>query len=184
MSAVQMRVALVALLAAALAGCTSANGSRATDGPLSSGAGKDSKIVPHGGICATRYTGRFQAFGDAQFTNYGHVTVVLDRVDLLHPRNERLIGSNVVPGRVLIGALPWPPSYPRDRALWKTRRPVHGCRVAPGKTFNMVLGVTAVGPGDANSQGMLVYYHDADGSHAAPNYFGMQIVPTRNGCLQ
>src|SRR5258708_1749561 len=180
MPAVKMRVALIALLTSALAGC-GASVSPATDGPLNSGAGKDGRI-PRGGNCVTRYVSRLQTFGDQWFTNYGHATVVLDRVALLHPHNERIIGSYAVPGKVLIGVIPWPPNFPGDSALWKTRQPVRGYRLAPGKTFNMVLGVTPAGPGNAISQGMLVYYHDAAASYGAPNYFAMQIAATSNGC--
>jgi hypothetical protein len=175
-----MRVALVALLASALAGCSASGGPR-TDGPLSSGV--DGRI-PRGGNCVTRFVSRLQTFGDQQFTNNGHATVVLDRVALLHPRNERLIGSYAVPGTAVIGVIPWPPNDPSVTGRWKTRQPVHGYRVSPGKTFNTVLGVTAAGPGNAISQGMLVHYHDTAGSYVAPNYFTMQIALGRNGCYE
>lgn len=177
-------VAALAVLASAMGACSSGSGSPATDGPLSSGAGKDGRILRHDGECVSRFYGRNFAFGIDQFTNYGHSIVVLDRVVLLHPRNERLIGSDVVPGtRTAIGAITWPPNWPSVIGAWKTRRPVRGYRVAPGKSFEMVLGVTFVGPANATSQGMLVYYHDPAGSYVAPNYFGMQIAPGgRNAC--
>jgi hypothetical protein len=176
-------VALVMVLASVLGACSSGGGGGSADGPLSSGAGKDGRILPHGGECATRFYGRRMAFGIAQFTNYGHAAVVLDRVVLLHPRNERLFASDVVPGRALVaGAITWPPNWPSVRGTWKTRRPVRGYRVAPGKTFEMVLGVAPGGPRNATSQGMLVYYHDPAGSYVAPNYFGMQIAVGKNGC--
>ena len=176
-------VALMVALASALGACTSGGGGPATNGPLSSGAGKDGRILLHGGECATRFYGRLWAFGIAQFTNYGHATVLLDRVVLLHPRNERLIGSDVVAGRrTVIGAITWPPNWPSVRRAWKTRQPVRGYRVAPGKMFEMVLGVAPTGPRNATSQGMLVYYHDPSGSYVAPNHFGMQIAVGKNGC--
>ena len=181
MPAVKTRVVLVALLLSALAGCSSAaGGDPATDGPLSSGASAHGPI-PRGGNCVPLTDGRLQTFADQNFTNHGHVTVVLDRVVLLHPRNQRLIGSYAVPGNVVIGQVPWPPEINLP-STWKNSQPVHGFRVAPGKTFLMVLGATPAGPGDSTSQGMLVYYHDAAGSYVAPNYFGMQIAPGRNGC--
>jgi hypothetical protein len=176
-------VALLVALASALGACTSAGSGPAADGPLSSGVGKDGRIIPHDGECATRFYGRLWAFGIDQFTNYGHATVVLDRVVLLHPRDERLIGSDVIPGtRTPIGAITWPPNWPRVRGAWQTRQPVRGYRVAPGKTFEMVLGVAPTGPRNATSQGMLVYYHDPAGSYVAPNYLGMQIAVGKNGC--
>jgi hypothetical protein len=177
-------VALVVALASALAGCSSSSHGPAADGPLSSGAGKDGRILTRGGECATRfYGGRRKAFGIAQFTNYGHVTVVLDRVVLLHPRNERMFASDVVPGiRLVAGAISWPPNWPSLRRLWTTRKPVPGYRVAPGKSFEMVLGVTPTSWRTGNSQGLLVYYHDPAGSYVAPNYFGMEIAAGKNGC--
>jgi hypothetical protein len=179
-----MRVVALLLLAAALAGCHSGGAGPATRGPLSSGAGKDGTILRHGGECVTRFYGRNWAFGIAVFTNYGHATVVLDRVVLLHARNERLFASDVVPGtRLVAGAVSWPPNWPGLRELWKTREPVRGYRVAPGKSFEMVLGVTYAGPGNATSDGMQVFYHDPAGSYVAPNYFGMQIAAGgKNAC--
>ena len=179
MPAVKMRVALAALLACALAGCHSARGDPATRGPLSSGTSQYGRI-PRGANCLDR-RGVPETFGDQQFTNYGHATVVLDRVLLLHPHNERLIGAYAIPGTEVVGVIPWPPKYPGMAQGWDHRQSVQGYRVAPGKTFNMVLGVTFAGPGFATSQGMLVYYHDAAGSYVAPNYFAMQIAATRSG---
>lgn len=174
-------VALAGLLAFALAGCSTPASAHdpATNGPLSSGTSAHGRI-PRGGNCLNR-RGVPETFGDQQFTNYGHVTVVLDRIVLLHPRNERLIGAYAIPGIELVGVIPWPPNWPGVRALWKTRQPVRGYRVAPGKTFNTALGVIAAGPGFATSQGMLLYYHDSAGSYVAPNYFKMQIAATRSG---
>jgi len=135
--------ALVVALASALGACSSGGGP-ATDGPLSSGV--DRSMIPRGAICAPG--GELQTFGNQLFTNYGHVTVVLDRVTLLGPRNERLVGAYAVPGTLLIGTVPWPPEPSRGFPLpstWKHRQLVHGFRLAPGKSFNMVLGVTAIG---------------------------------------
>jgi hypothetical protein len=190
MPAVRMRVkpppAVMALglaLAAALGGCSSSGHDPATNGPLSSGTGQNGKILPHDGECATRFYGRLWAFGIDQFTNYGHTTVVLDRVVLLRPHNERLIGADVIPGtREPIGAITWPPNLTSVRGAWKTRQPVRGFRVAPRKTFNMVLGVEPTRPRNATSEGMLVYYHDPAGSYVAPNYLAMQIAVGKNGC--
>jgi|ERR1022692_426684 hypothetical protein len=168
-------VALAAALASALGGCASSG--QAADGPLSSGV--DGRI-PRGAICVPG--GRPQTFGDQQFTNHGHATVVLDRVALLHPHNERLIGSYAVPGEVLIGAVTWPPKYAGIPPAWKHRRPVHGFRLAPGKTFNMVLGVTAIAARRATSQGMLVYYHDSSGTYIARNYFANIIAASTRSC--
>jgi hypothetical protein len=175
--------ALPALAVATVAGCSTA-GARdpATNGPLSSAASAHGRI-PRGGNCVTFPPSTpAQAFGDQTFTNYGHVTVVLDRVILLHPHNERVIGSDVVPGKALIGVIEWPPNWHGIRAAWETRRPVHGYRVAPGKSFNMVIGAEPAGPGKATSQGLLLYYHDTAGSYVAPNYFAMDVAPGINGC--
>jgi|SRR5580658_335301 hypothetical protein len=166
-------------LASALGGCGGAGGP-ATDGPLSSGNGANDPI-PRGAICAPG--GRPQAFGDQQFTNYGDTTVVLDRVVLLRPHNERLVGSYAVPGAVLIGTVHWPPNYTGLPPTWKDRQRVHGYRLAAGKTFNMVLGVAAVTSGRrATSAGMAVYYHDSSGTFVAKNYFANIIAANTHTC--
>ena len=184
MRALKMRIkplvvlAVAAALMSAVGGC--GRGGPATDGPLSSGTSIHGRI-PSGDNCVPG--GHAQTFGDQVFTNYGQVTVVLDRVVLLHPRNERLIASYAVPGKLLIGVVFWPPKYAGMPSTWKHRQPVHGFRLAPGRSFNMVLGAIAIAPGQASARGMLVYYHDSAGSYVAPNYFGMIIAATKLGCL-
>jgi hypothetical protein len=148
-----------------LAGGCSRNGSGpAANGPLSSGV---DGAIPHGPNCAPARLGQPVAFGTEQFTNDGQITVVLDRVLLQAPRRERLVGFYAVPGDWLIGLVYWPPHYADMPSTWKDRRPVRGFRLAPGRSFNMVLGVAAFASGQASSQGMLVYYHDAAGSYVA-----------------
>ncbi len=174
-------LALAMALAFGLSGC-GGNGGPATNGPLSL---HDS--VPLGSNCVPG--GHSWAFGFQQFTNFSHVTVVLDRVALLHPHNERLVGSYAVPGAVIVGVVNWPPKYPDSPAgpgvptAWKHRQPVHGFRLTPGKTFNMVLGVAAVTEGHrATSKGMLVYYHDSSGSYVAKNYSANIIAANTHTC--
>lgn len=95
----------------------------------------------------------------------GHRTIVLNRVALLHPRHERLIGSYAVPGEYIVGAEPWPPGPSDPPPTWKDRQAVRGFRLAPRKSFNMVLGVVATARGRVISQGMRIYYHDTAGSN-------------------
>jgi hypothetical protein len=163
-----------------LGGCHGGGDGPSADGPLSSGNSIHGPI-PTGSICAPG--GRPQTFADQQFTNYGHITVVLDRVVLLRPRNERLIGSFAVPGDQEIGTVPWPPKYRGIPSSWKDRQPVRGFRLAPSKSLNMVLGVLAVAAGRrAISQGMLVYYHDSVGSYVAKNFFANIISANTHTC--
>jgi hypothetical protein len=138
--------------------------------------------IPRGSICAPARLGQPVAFGIEQFTNYGHATLVLDSVALHHPRNERLIGSFAVPGDWVIGTVYWPPHYSGIPPTWKDRQPVHGFKLAPGKKFNMVLGVTATATGQATSQGMLVYYHDSAGSYVTSDGYAMIIAVNKSRC--
>lgn len=168
-------VALATALACCLGGC---GGGLATDGPLGGGAFGS---ISGGNDCAPAHVGQPETFGDERFTNHGHATVVLDRVILLHPRHERLIGSYAVPGIYLTGQVPWPPSWGVP-PTWKDRQPVHGFRLAPGRSFNMALGVTATTTGMASSQGMVIYYHDPAGSYVLRNGFGMLIAVGKARC--
>lgn len=170
---------VVAALVSALCGCGGHSGPVA-DGPLSSANGIHDP-VPRGSQCVPG--GHSWAFGLTQFTNYGDVTVILDRVVLLHPRNEQLIGSYAMPGDLIVGVVRWPPKYPGTPSVpgvpsaWKHRRPVHGFRLARGKSFNMVLGLAAIAAGRrAISQGTLVYYHDSSGSYVAKDYWANIIA--------
>jgi hypothetical protein len=152
----------------------------ATDGPLNSGNSIHGPI-PSGSECAPG--GRTWAFGLTSFTNYGHTTVVLDRVALLHPHNEHLIGSYAVPGARVVGVVYWPVRNPPTQPAWKHRQPVHGFRLAAGKSFNMVLGIAAIAGGHrATSLGMLVYYHDSSGSYLAKDYWANIIAANAHTC--
>ncbi len=166
-------VVAVALMSA-LGGCS--NSGPATDGPLSL---HDS--IPLGSNCAPG--GHSWAFGFQQFANSGHTTVVLDRVVLLRPRNERLVGSFAVPGDRVLGVARWPVTYHPAQPNWKNRQPVHGFRLAPGKAFNMILGIEAVtGSQRAASKGMLVYYHDSSGNYVATGKSANIIAAIKRKC--
>jgi hypothetical protein len=162
-----------AALASALAGCGSSDGP-ATDGPLSGGPFGG----PSGGAdCAPAHIGQPVTFGDERFTNRGHASLVLDRVGLRHPHNLRLVGSFAVPGRELVGVAPgWPPRYSGIPYTWKYRQAVHDFRLAPGKSFNMVLGLTATAAARARSPGMVIYYHYSSGSYVVEDHFAMVIA--------
>jgi hypothetical protein len=173
--------ALASMLMVVLVGCSDSGGSLSADGPLSSGNGIHDRI-PTGSICAPG--GRAQTFGDQQYTNYGNQPVVLNRVVLLRPRNEHLIGSYAVPGDQIVGVPGnWPPKYRGIPRGWKHRQPVRGYRVRPHALFNMVIGVVAVDAHrEAVSEGILVYYHDASGTYVAKNYFGNIIAAIHHAC--
>src|ERR1044071_10192929 len=147
MQIVRLPLAAVALTTAlASAGCGS---SPATDGPLRGGAFGYSG---GGSDCSPAQGGPPVSFGDEQFTNHGHDTLVLDGVGLRDPSNVRLVGSLAVPGTDGIGvARGFPPRFRDLPPTWKHRQQVHGFRLAPGKSFQMVLGVAATGGRPARS---------------------------------
>lgn len=172
--------AVVAVLASVLAGCQSGS-SPAADGPLSSGLGPHARI-PRGAVC-TPYGGP-QTNGLQVFTNYGSSTVILDRVVLRRPRNQRLLGAYAVPsGNFLVGnPHGWPPRESPLPSGWKHRQLIHGFRLAAGRSFNMALGIAPIAKGLSISHGMLVYYHDSSGSYVAKNYWAQGIQDKRQGC--
>lgn len=179
MKTLPLALAAVVTLACALAGCDSGS-SPSANGPLSSSSSRQGTI-PNGAQCVPG--GGPQTFGDQLFTNFGSTVVVLVRVILLHPHHQRLIGSYAVPGDLVVGAARgWPPKYSGMPPEWKHRQPIHGFRLAPGKAFNIVLGIVATTRGRATSQGMLVYYHDSSGSYVAKNYFANIISANTKSC--
>jgi hypothetical protein len=171
-----------AALAAALAsaGCSSSDSSPATDGPLRGGVFGSAT----GGFdCSPGRVRKPVTFGDETFRNHGHSTVVLDRVGLRRPRNVHLVGSYAVPGVQGAGvSRTFPPRYSGLPPAWKHRQRVHGFRLAPGKTFNMVLGVAATGGPPARSPGMVIYYHDPAGRYVAVDHFAMIIADGSREC--
>jgi hypothetical protein len=178
-----IRAALTAVaLAAAVAsaGCDSSSGP-ATDGPLRGGPfGAPS---PGGSACASSPVGKPVTFADERFINHGHATLVLDRVALRRPRNMRLIGSYAVPGVWIVGvAGGFPPTYSGLPPTWKDRQRVHGFRLAPGRSFNMPLGIVATGGPRVRSPGMVIYYHDPAGSYVLQDRFAMILDVGRRKC--
>jgi len=176
--------ATIAVAVAALSGCGGGHSSRTTDGPLSSG-NSIHDPANHHAICAPG--GHSWTFGLDEFTNYGHNTVVLDRLVLIHPRNQRLLGAYAVPGERVVGNVYWPPHYAGMPPGWKDRQPVPGFRLAPGKSFNLVLGLAAMTAGRrAISNGELVYYHDSSGSYVANSNSENVIAagPSTKNCLE
>jgi hypothetical protein len=166
-------------VALALAGCGGSSGP-ATDGPLRGGAFGYSG---GGSDCSPGRLGQPVSFGDERFSNHGHTTLVLDRVGLRHPRHVRLVGSFAVPGVGLAGVgLGFPPTYSGLPPSWKHRQRVYGLRLAPGKSFNMVLGVVSTGGRPARSPGMAIYYHDQAGRYVAVDHFAMIIAVGRREC--
>jgi hypothetical protein len=171
-------LAITLALALALAGCQNSSQPR-SDGPLSSGNSRYGPI-PDGSECVPG--GTPDTFGEQTFTNYGSTVVVLDRVVLLRPQRERLIGSYAVPGNSEVGARrDWPPEHTLAPLPpgWRHRQPVQGFRLAPGRTFGMALGIIATTQARATSRGILVYYHDSAGSYVAKNYFANIITAAR-----
>jgi len=67
-------------------------------------------------------------------------------------------------------------------AAWKHRQAVHAFRLAPGRSFNMVLGVAATGIPGAMSRGMVIYYHDSAGSYVTRDHFAMIIAVNKLSC--
>lgn len=170
--------AAAVLLVSVLNGCNSGHGSPAVDGPLGSGGDPT-----HAEACVSGRVGQALTFGLEQFTNHGRALVVLDRVTLLHPHHERLVGSNAVPGFVPIGAgFDWPPHYAGIPSAWKHRQSVHGFRLAPGKSFTMVLGVAGTSVGTATSQGMLLYYHNTSTSYVTKDELAMTVDAGKGKC--
>jgi hypothetical protein len=166
--------------AALLMSVLSACGHRgpATDGPLGSGGDPT-----HAEVCASGRVGQALTFGLEQFTNHGRALVVLDRVVLQRPHHERLIGSNAVPGQVPIGVgFAWPPHYAGISPAWKHRQPVHGFRLAPGKSFTMVLGVAGTSVGTATSKGMLIYYRNTSTTYVTKDELAMTVDAGRGKC--
>ena len=166
---------LAVALATALSGCSSGSSGPATDGPLG-GAARGGAAL----ICA--HVGQPVTFGDERFTNRGHRTVVLDHVGLRNPHGLRLLGVYVAPGvSWLVGQQRgWPPDGPLP-PTWKHRKPVGGFRLAPGKSFNMVLGMTAITMPSGSTPGLVIDYQDSAGSYVVDDHLGMIII-TRSPC--
>jgi hypothetical protein len=171
--ALPLVTAIVAL--AALGGCggSSTTHAMSTDGPL---AGGSYGSISAGSVCAPASVGQPRTFGTERFANDGSTTVVLDRVALVRPHNERLVGSYAIPGNSLVGTAPWPPAGPGIPPSWRHHDSVHGFRLAPRMMVVIALGVAAPSTGRASSRGMVLYYHDSSGRYVLRNGLGMTIA--------
>jgi hypothetical protein len=141
--------------------------------------------APGGSDCSPSRPGAGFTFGIEVFKNAGHSTLTLDSLALRDPRGLRLIGAYADPGQYLVGAMPgWPPHPPAGIALpptWGGRKPVSGFRLAPGKWFGLVIGVTAPHPPGGSTSGLVIRYHDSAGSYIVQDHFGYSVV-TRSSC--
>lgn len=156
-----------------------------SNGPSAHGPLSDGGVFGYAGgsDCSPGRVGEPITFGDENFTNHGHTTLVLDRVGLRHPLHVRLIGSFAVPGTSGAGVgLGFPPRYSGLPRAWKHRQRVRGFRLPPGKSFNMVLGVAATGGRPARSPGMVIYYHDPAGRYVVVDHFEMVIAVNGRKC--
>jgi hypothetical protein len=77
----------------------------------------------------------------------------------------------------------WPPRFFKGSRppTWKDRRPVHGFRVTPGRSFNVVLGLAATAAPRGNAS-MVIYYHGASRSYVLKDRFEMTIAVGGRGC--
>src|ERR1700722_3927156 len=173
-------MALVSVLTLTVSGCRGSVHPSAR-GPLGGGAFGS---ISGGDDCAPGRVNQPQTFGDERFTNNGKATVVLDRVVLLRPHNERLAGSYAMPGNSLIGVPgDWPPKYAGIPSAWKHHKPTRNFRLAAGKSFNMLPGVTATAINGGRSAGIVIYYHDSAGSYELTDHLALTIVVGKpKGC--
>jgi len=93
-------MALASALTLAVSGCSRDRGPSVRD-PLGGGAFGS---ISDDDDCAPGHVNQPQTFGDERFTNNGQSAVVIDRVVLLHPHSERLVGSYAMPGNSFIRA--------------------------------------------------------------------------------
>jgi hypothetical protein len=173
-------IGLAAVLASIVCGC--ASGGVTPGGPLSTGNGIDKPPNNFFGSCIPG--GRPAALGYDVFTSYGHATVTLSRVALVHPRNQRIIAAYAAPGTWTLGQYRWPPpKKPPTQPQWKDRQPVHGYRVPAGKSFDLVLDITAIDNSQrATSRDQLVYYRDSSGRYAVKTYASLTISANTHSC--
>jgi hypothetical protein len=165
-----------AALASALASAGCGSSGPATDGPL--------RNVPDGGAeCQVTHVGQIVTFGLETFTNYGQTTLVLDGASLLHARGLRVVGSAAMPGEQELGEMfGWPPKHRDMPPGWKHRRRVHGFRLAPGKSFGIVIGVVATAAPLARAPGTVIRYHDSGGRYVAYDHFAKIIAASNRQC--
>jgi len=172
-----IRAVLPALaLAAALVSTGCGGGGGPATGPLrglSDGAAE----------CQVTHVGQIVTFGEETYTNRGQTTLVLDGTSLLHSRYLRVVGSAAMPGQRLIGEVfGWPPRYRDMPPGWKHRHAVHGFRLAPGRSFGIVIGVVATATPLARAQGTVIRYHDSGGRYVADDHFAMFIAASNRQC--
>jgi hypothetical protein len=172
--------ALALALASVLGGCSSGPSAPSADGPLAGAS-------PGGFECGPVRPGGAFTFGIEDFQNAGHSPLELDSVALRDPQGLKLAGSAADPGTLLVGAISdWPPQFPPGfpsafLASWRHHRAVPGFRLAPGKWFVMVIGVTAPRPPGGSTSGLVIRYHDSAGSYVVQDHFMYRVV-TRPSC--
>jgi hypothetical protein len=116
-----------------------------------------------GTACLPGRPGHGNTDGLESYVNSGPGIVIIDRVSLASPRNLRLAGAYIVPGRYAVGTwgtFPPPAGQLPKGVKWAERRLPAGTHVLPGQRVNVVVGVAPTRDTSGSTAGILVWYHD------------------------
>lgn len=150
----------VALLCGATAAACQSNGSVAVrngDGPLQLGS---SETV----LCVSSRTGA--TMGHRRLVNEGGDSVELTAVQLVEPRNLRLVDAFLIPptadGVVHTGVQAQYPPRPPFTNRWRDRQSAIGTTVEPGSEWGFTVGLELTGR-QGRADAVRVLYRDGDG---------------------
>ena len=168
-------LALGTALTAALSGCGGGGGPAPLDAP-----------PPGSAQCISGRLGQGVTYGDERFTNSADVPVTINSAGLRRPRRLKLLGAIAVPGKYVVGTWDtWPPvitGYPQQEREWTHREPASGYRIRPGGIVNIVIGVAATADPGGRSPGLLIRYHDANGSYVLEDDVAIIVSTRSRGC--
>jgi hypothetical protein len=140
-----------------------------------------------GGICAPLASGQPLSWGITYLGNTGGSDAVITKVDLVNPRNARLVASYVVPitGTNEYGSMAGypPPQHLPPGVDWGAHQRVPGARVPPAQGrdhADLVTVIQPTGPGPlAEVQAIDVFYQESGTNyHMQTHYRFVLLVGT------
>ncbi|MFE2212123.1 hypothetical protein ACFW93_09080 [Streptomyces canus] len=179
----------LALLAALVTGCSSADHQASTGGPLN---GPDYADAGSGEECVPAKEGGSVTFGGDELHNFGSKPVVIDKVTLSKASGLRLVTSVIVStSSSLIGYSTGYPPVPEARNQpgidWAHRREAAGATLSPQPdnakvVNNLVLHLQVTGASGVRMAGVRVQYHVGDSDYVWHNVLGLTVETKKSSC--
>jgi hypothetical protein len=141
-----------------------------------------------GGISVPMAAGQVESWGITYLGNSGSSDVVIERVDLVKPRNVRLVASYVVPitGHQDYGSwLGYPPAPNQPGVQWSRHSRAVGARLPPAHGLDHADLVTVIQPTGgpvAETQAIDAFYRKSGTQYHMQAHYQLVLLVGKKSC--